>query len=76
MTSPHVCAKCGTSFSAGSVTELKCAVCGGVLEPRTSAKDPKPSKTGDAWLWLAAFPWEFILLGSAVLAGLAAFVKS
>ena len=76
MAIPYVCAKCGTSFSSGAVESLKCGVCGGPLRERATASDPAPSRKGEGWLWLAAFPWELVALGLAVIAGLAAFLKS
>lgn len=76
MTRPSICPKCGTSFSAGSIANGKCGVCGTALEARTMDNDPKPSRKGEGWLWLAALPWEWLLFGSAVIAGLTAFFSS
>jgi len=77
---PFVCAKCGAVFSARALGQpdeagVICRVCGGELQRRDSAHDPKPSRKGEGWLWLAAFPWELVAVAIALAAALTAWFK-
>jgi len=82
MNAPFLCQKCGTIYPATALggdvagdSDVKCRLCGGELERRVSAADPLPSRKGEGWLWLAAFPWDIVLLVVVVAGAVAAWVK-
>jgi len=82
MTLPFICEKCGTIYSHGAVvtdkseiSDMKCKVCGGTIQQRNSSIDPTPSRKGDVWLWLFAFPWELIILFAFVTCAITLWFK-